>query len=45
MIDDVPRGATLLAGEGYDAHALRVVVSVCGASDKIPPKSNRTLSA
>ena len=41
MVADLPEGAVLLADKGYDANALRELVTGRGAWANIPPKRNR----
>jgi transposase len=41
LIEDLPKGAMLLADKGYDANALREAVYQRGAWANIPPKANR----
>lgn len=41
LITDLPEGAMLLADKGYDANALRTVVTERKAWANIPPKANR----
>lgn len=41
LIKDLPEGAMLLADKGYDANALRTVITERKAWANIPPKANR----
>lgn len=42
LLNDLPRGATVLADKAYDADWIRDVIDVQDCRACIPPKSNRT---
>lgn len=42
LLQDLPRGTSLLADRGYDADWIRGLIEDQGCTPVIPPKSNRT---
>jgi transposase len=43
LLDDLPRGADVIADRGYDADWIRELILQQGCTPVIPPKSNRVL--
>jgi transposase len=41
LLDDLPRGADVIADRGYDADWIRELIEGQGCTPVIPPKSNR----